>query len=425
MEEQILQERVVALFVADPFLRDSLSAAFSYVDFRAYVIPDFAGLKKFLINTPPTVLIIDAVYLTSSCLSFLRDHAQQLSFLSLYCLADNDDVATRLIAVKAGAVAFFRKPITVSLLVKQIEQQFVRLPIPIKLLYVTNVAHSKTIALSALKQAGIEVTVITDPLRLCDVMAEFYPDIVFFDRELPCYSAQELMALLRQENAYSNVPFIVTLPKKEVSENNKKSGMSKIENTYFLKEPMTAAQLVAVVRDCYMRAGLPGAYMKRDVLTGLLNHSSIRQHVEFLVAMAHESDVPLALILIDIDYLQQVNNLYGYPVGDVVIRRLATLLLQQMRGRDDLAGRLAGEKFLLLLPDTNAKEAQKFCRRLREQFSQLSFSAAEQIFQMTFSAGIATDSELHPVEAAKIALRHAKQAGGNCERLAESSLLAD
>jgi len=121
--------------------------------------------------------------------------------------------------------------------------------------------------------------------------------------------------------------------------------------------------------------------------------------------------------MLAVDHFTEINVTRGYPAGARVLRALGVTLLAQLRDRGDLAGRYGEEEFAILLPDTNANEAKKFCQRVREVFAAIAFEANGWRFHATFSAGIATDESADIFDAAIRALYAAQQVGTNQEVL--------
>ncbi len=101
-----------------------------------------------------------------------------------------------------------------------------------------------------------------------------------------------------------------------------------------------------------------------DPLTGLLNRRFVDSQLPLLVQRAHDRGLPLAAAMIDIDHFKAVNDTHGHAVGDRVLIELANLLRQATRG-SDIAARLGGEEFLVVLVDTPLDQAVDACERLR------------------------------------------------------------
>ncbi|WP_374356797.1 GGDEF domain-containing protein, partial [Chitinimonas sp.] len=153
-----------------------------------------------------------------------------------------------------------------------------------------------------------------------------------------------------------------------------------------------------------------------DSLTGLLNHTSTKQRLEGAVNAAQQEHQPISVAMIDIDHFKRVNDNYGHPVGDQIIRSLAWLLKQRLR-KSDIVGRYGGEEFLVGLPGTNAEQAMMVLDRIRCDFGQIKHPFNETWFNTTFSAGVASFPEIASTEqlikTADEALYLAKRGGRN------------
>ena len=120
--------------------------------------------------------------------------------------------------------------------------------------------------------------------------------------------------------------------------------------------------------------------------------------------------------MIDIDHFKAINDTYGHPVGDQVIRALAWLLKGRLRS-SDLIGRYGGEEFLIALPGVSLEQAITVIDRIRSDFAALPHAHPGGALHATFSAGVASfpmfDAAAALTEAADAALLHAKRLGRN------------
>ena len=127
-----------------------------------------------------------------------------------------------------------------------------------------------------------------------------------------------------------------------------------------------------------------------DVLTGLANRRLFDRLAGLELQRALRTDSPLSLVMIDIDDFKDVNDSYGHATGDKVLATLGDLLRRSMRVYD-LAARLGGEEFCLLLPGTTTLQAYDLTNRLLDEFKAIEFETADGAsFSKTFSAGVAT-----------------------------------
>ncbi|WP_147694472.1 GGDEF domain-containing protein, partial [Vogesella mureinivorans] len=112
--------------------------------------------------------------------------------------------------------------------------------------------------------------------------------------------------------------------------------------------------------------------LSRDGLTGLLRPDDARRRLEAAAAQARMNGRALSIALLDIDHFKRVNDTHGHAAGDMVIRALAALLRNRIRG-SDFAGRLGGEEFVLVLDDCSPADARQIVDRMRDDFTQIAF----------------------------------------------------
>lgn len=154
-----------------------------------------------------------------------------------------------------------------------------------------------------------------------------------------------------------------------------------------------------------------------DLLTGLPNRRYFLERVEQELARLRRFGTPAALLMMDIDHFKQVNDLYGHPTGDAVLRHFAEVASGNLR-RIDLLGRLGGEEFAALLPGTDADGARLLAERLRLKIAGAPCVAGKKRVKVTVSIGITllhagdTGSD-RPLARADAALYRAKRAGRN------------
>lgn len=161
-----------------------------------------------------------------------------------------------------------------------------------------------------------------------------------------------------------------------------------------------------------------------DSLTGLANRHAFAREYLRMWKVALQSGSPLSAVVIDIDEFKKLNDLQGHLYGDQVLKRLAALISQGLRGKDDFAARFGGEEFVVLLPGTYPEAALLVAERIRKLVEVAGSPALEshqglgQIWA-TVSCGVATcwptpnDLQDHLLEAADKALYRAKAKGRN------------
>lgn len=126
-----------------------------------------------------------------------------------------------------------------------------------------------------------------------------------------------------------------------------------------------------------------------DDLTGSFNRRFIMRFLEDEITRAHRAGTPCSIALIDLDWFKRINDTYGHPTGDEVLRTFAISVFANIRSVDRF-GRYGGEEFLLVLPDTPDDVAMRLLDRLRQIVAGLDWSAFSAGMRVTLSAGLAT-----------------------------------
>ncbi len=126
-----------------------------------------------------------------------------------------------------------------------------------------------------------------------------------------------------------------------------------------------------------------------DDLTGSFNRRCIMRLLDEEISRAHRTRAPCSIALIDLDWFKRINDTYGHPTGDEVLRTFAITVFANIRSIDRF-GRFGGEEFLLVLPETPHDTAMRTLDRLRVIIADLDWSAFSQGMRVTISAGVAT-----------------------------------
>jgi diguanylate cyclase (GGDEF)-like protein len=154
-----------------------------------------------------------------------------------------------------------------------------------------------------------------------------------------------------------------------------------------------------------------------DGLTGLFNHRLFQDKLSEEFRRMNRFSDPVSLLLTDIDYFKKVNDTYGHPVGDVVLKDVSKTIRETIRNID-VAARYGGEEFAVILPGAGGEGAKIIAERLRKAVLAKTFYADGKSFAVTMSVGVATSpadaaNKEELIEKADQALYHAKHNGRN------------
>ncbi|HET6922834.1 MAG TPA: sensor domain-containing diguanylate cyclase, partial [Anaeromyxobacteraceae bacterium] len=187
------------------------------------------------------------------------------------------------------------------------------------------------------------------------------------------------------------------------------------------REAVRQLEVVALqAADAILRARLFAETEKlatTDGLTGLANHRTFQARLDEHLLASRRYGKRLALILCDVDHFKSVNDTYGHPVGDQVLRGMARALQKEARATD-LVARYGGEEFAVIMPETDSAGGRVIAERIREKVGALAFATELGQLRVTISLGLATfpddgrrKAEL--VELADACLYQAKRSGRN------------
>ncbi len=418
-----MTEKLVYYLVEDATFSKQLQEMLVENNYRAQQVSDIADLTAAIAKEVPAAILIDMETRDRGwdphVINALLTHGKRA--IPLFCIASKNDILTRLKALRAGSSGFILKPVNSAELVRAIDliTGFVASD-PYRILIIEDTASLAEFYSLVLKQAGMITATVNNPLDLMPVLEEFQPDLMLMDLYMPNCNGFELAAIIRQDPNCTRIPIIFLSTE---DDRLKQLVALSAGGDDFLTKPISPQHLIAAVRSHAKRAETLSSYIIRDSLTGLLNHTNVLQRLEIELSRAQRQHMPLAFIMIDIDHFKSINDNYGHPTGDKVLRKLSSTMTSRLR-KIDAVGRYGGEEFAIILPNTDASDAYQICNHLREQFQQHEFSANGKQFHVTFSAGISNYPAVTDVTeliiAADQALYQAKNRGRNCVVVSEA-----
>jgi diguanylate cyclase (GGDEF)-like protein len=162
-------------------------------------------------------------------------------------------------------------------------------------------------------------------------------------------------------------------------------------------------------------------YFKRgsqtDFLTGIANRRFTMEEGDKAFIQSQKQDNTLALVMFDIDFFKKINDNYGHDIGDLAIKALAQRSKHVLKDKDIL-GRIGGEEFLLILPNTDLEEALRVAERLRASIADQDFKFKDVSIHFSISLGVAISPGLQRfnqlLKQSDLALYKAKNSGRNC-----------
>jgi diguanylate cyclase (GGDEF)-like protein len=256
---------------------------------------------------------------------------------------------------------------------------------PYRVLVVEDSKTATMVICRSLSEAGIESLAISRPQEVLTSLAKFQPDLVLMDMFMPGCTGVEVTRIIRQHTEFLSTPVVYLSAATNVA---LQVDALRLGGDHFLTKPFNPVILNAVVKSKIERYRALRRTMFHDSLTGLLNHITCKQRLDTMVNAAILEADSLCVAMVDIDHFKKVNDTYGHPMGDQVIRSMAWLLKQRLR-KTDAVGRYGGEEFMVILPGSTAEQAFQLLDVIREDFSCIKHIASDTSFSCTFSSGVA------------------------------------
>jgi diguanylate cyclase (GGDEF)-like protein len=407
-------DRLVYLLEERTEQRAEMVRQLEFFGYEVLGLSGLAALKTAMGERLPSVLVTNTSLDGQATAGILAvSEMAQYSAVPLVFIADREDLETHLAALRGGGRAFFVRPFDLGDLVDRIDlltgQQAHD---PYRVLIVEDDAQLAAYYELTLERAGMKCLVVTDALQVLGPIRAFRPDLILLDIYLGACSGLELAAMLRQRE--SLVGIAIVFLSTEMAIETQSAGIALGAEDYLTK-PIQAEHLVSVLVPRLERSRILRDIMDTDGLTGLLNHTKIKEHLEVQLAQQGKR-LPFCFAMIDVDHFKKVNDTYGHAEGDRVLKGLARLLKQRLR-RSDVIGRYGGEEFAVILPETSLEEAREVFDRIRESFGSVTNVSGTAEFQVTFSGGLAAWPDFKDVvslsDAADAALYEAKSSGRN------------
>jgi diguanylate cyclase (GGDEF)-like protein len=363
----------------------------------------------------PAIVLLNAGGLTmqqtAEQIRLLRERFAASTLLVHELASDFDSLRSALTA--GGDFCFPAGTAQPLILARLIELCSGKLEEPYRALVVEDsITASKSIE-RTLAMCGIETHVISRPHDVLACLAQFQPDLILMDMFMPGCTGVEAARVIRQHPEFLSIPIVYLSGDANIP---MQVDALRLGGDHFLTKPYNPVILNAVVQSKIERYRTLRRAMQRDSLTGLYNHSTSKEKLATALQQARADAQPLAVAMIDIDHFKKINDGYGHPMGDQVIRNLGWFLSQRLR-KTDLIGRYGGEEFLVVLPGADTAQAVEVLDRIRQDFGQIKHPYEETWCMATLSVGVAGQMEDDSAEAminrADEALYTAKRGGRN------------
>lgn len=218
------------------------------------------------------------------------------------------------------------------------------------------------------------------------------PDLVLLDVMMPGMDGFEVCRQLKGDEATAHIPVIFVTAHTDAAQETHGLSMGAVD---FISKPVNPDVVRARVKThltLKFQSDLLRKLVFLDGLSGVYNRRYFDQQMGIEWARSLRSNLPLSLVLIDVDFFKLYNDRYGHQAGDDCLRRVAITLKACLRRPADLVARYGGEEFACILPDTGFEDAHHMARELEQQVraQAMPHEASSVSRFVTISAGVAS-----------------------------------
>jgi diguanylate cyclase (GGDEF)-like protein len=203
--------------------------------------------------------------------------------------------------------------------------------------------------------------------------ASLKPDLILLDVDMPEMNGYEVCKSLKANPDLFNIPVVFLTSLSTTQEKVHGLEMGAVD---YITKPFSPSELLARVR-ATLRTSRAIRMLEEhaliDFLTGLGNRAMFKQRLAAEVSLRVRTKKPLACVVVDVDNFQGLNDTYGHPFADGVLRSIAQVIEQSLRA-EDVPCRLGGDAFAIIAPNTETEDATLFAERIYRDLNELEFT---------------------------------------------------
>lgn len=264
------------------------------------------------------------------------------------------------------------------------------------ILVVDDISSNLQIIGEILDNAGYATTFAISGKQALERISKAHPDLVLLDLMMPEMNGLRVCEILKSDADYCDIPIIFLTASNE--QNHLLQAFEKGAVDYITK-PFNFRELLARVKTHlelkYTRDKLKKALAEleklatTDPLTGISNRRYLLALGEREFRRVCRYNRPFSILMLDLDRFKNINDTYGHEIGDDVLKKIAKVTANALRSVDSF-GRFGGEEFVVLLPETNLKDAIEVAERIGQNIAEMQFFHLEKMIGVTTSIGVSS-----------------------------------
>lgn len=415
----------VFLVEDDRHVCDYLQLNLETAGYQVRTFNDTVSARQAIEKQRPDALIMDIMFpegRTAGLEAVIEIRALHHLSIPVIFLSARDDLEARLMAVRAGGDAYLIKPVNIQELLQRLAEVIPRDADSMRILIVEDDTRQAEYYALGLKQGGLEVEILNEPMRILEVLPAFKPGLILMGLSLPDIRGDELASLIRQDKAYSRVPIIYLSAEASLDE---QLDALRHGGDDFLLKPVQLEQLLEAVQARLRRAQelsghtrLEGAPIQTAPAPAQQAKSDRERFMHSLESLSVGEQGPeSAMLFVEIDDYADMKTALGIRLAEGVFAELAELLQGQL-GEQDSMCRCTGASLALLLRGHTHEAVHEMAEGMRTLVAGHVFTADGKNIRLTCSLGIAFSGKdekdaFELLERADLSCKQAQAADGN------------
>jgi len=374
------------IFVADKAGQNELLCGqFDSLGVESCLVEDLADAKT-LAQENVGSIVVASLHLIES-VKVLSDDSVETPGVPLIFTADEDNQENRAAAVRNGGTGFIIEPVSISSLCEQIERLHdLHADTPKRVLVMEDSKAQARYYEKVLSKGHFNIRVVTDPVIFLEALRSFDPETVLMDMQMPGSSGVELTQIIRQMPRYAHLPIIFL----SAEENIRKQNQALMSGgTAFIVKPVQKEQLMFMANLYTQRYRDLNPQIDVNPDTGILYCPQFKQMIAIETARMTRSPSSLALAIIHLDDLANLEPRTNFSFINSAIQQLAQLLRKRLR-KTDIIGHLDDDRLGVIFISGKQKDWSDVMQDVQQQFSNLPFHLQHQDKSMTVSIGLSS-----------------------------------
>lgn len=344
---------------------------------RAEVATNLQTALKKIYNQIPHLILFDPCVADTieKGLEFLNEISIFKQPIPIIVFTSEDSLNYRVEVARKGSKVFLHKPLpanevleVVNQVLKQNDQASEAV-----ILAVDDDPQTCSMLQSLLQPWGLKIVTLSEPQKFWETLEATEPDLLILDIKMPHVSGIELCQVVRNDARWGGLAILFLTAYKDIESVNQ---VFTVGADDFVSKPIIGPELVARIINRLERIKLVRTLAETDPVTKLANRHKSSQEIEKFLHLSQRCNQPLCLAILDLQNFKQINNNFGYGMGDSVLREVGQTLRKSFN-QEDVVARWGGGEFIICMYGMDRDRAIKEIGKTLESLNQQKFVAPD------------------------------------------------